>query len=90
MLFFKVDVDVSLIWTISKKHSHMKPSLSTNLKIIAICSLLDSSSVSSTIMKNFKLPISSQIASHTLDVVFLKQKYINNKLPLVIGLILVG
>jgi hypothetical protein len=90
MLFFKVDVDVSLIWTISKKHSYMKPFLLTNLKTIAICYILNSSHISSTIIQNFKLPIYSWIASHTLDVVFLKQKYINNKLPLTIGLILVG
>ena len=64
--FFKVNAVVSLTCTIWKKHSLMKPSLSTNLKMMAICSLFDSSRALSTRMQNFASPISSRIAFRTL------------------------
>jgi len=48
---------VSLTCTISKNYSFILPSLSTNLKTITICSFLDSSRASSTIMQNLESPI---------------------------------
>jgi hypothetical protein len=51
---------------IKKSILFIKPYLSTNLKTIAICSLLDASRASSTIMQNLESPISSWILSHTL------------------------
>ena len=49
-----------------KKTLFNKTFLSTNLKIMAICSLFDSSWALSTGMQNFAFPISSWIAFHTL------------------------
>jgi len=52
---------VSRTWTRSRKRSYIRPSLQTNRKIIAICSFLDSSRASSTIIHNLILPIYSLI-----------------------------
>ncbi|KAM7501072.1 hypothetical protein LguiA_025486 [Lonicera macranthoides] len=60
--FFKVNDEVSETCTRSKNLSRIKPSLSTNLKTMAICSLFDSSRDSSTRIQNFSLPISSRMA----------------------------